>query len=82
ERKLALSFTCTVPNCGHRSAHEFTARAYQKGIVIVECPGCKNRHLIADHLGWFKDSNEARTVEEMVRAHGGRVRTGTKASDG
>ena len=41
------------------------------------------RHLIADHLGWFKDSHEAKTVEEMVAAHGGRIRKGVKyAADG
>lgn len=40
------------------------------------------RHLIADHLGWFKDSNEPRTVEEIVKAHGGRVRRGVALSDG
>ncbi|PWN99917.1 zf-DNL-domain-containing protein, partial [Tilletiopsis washingtonensis] len=77
--RLSLSFTCTageVP-CGHRSAHEFSAKSYEKGIVIVQCPKCKSRHLIADHLGWFKDSDEARTVEGIVAAHGGRVRRGS-----
>jgi protein import protein ZIM17 len=59
-----MTFTCTAgaekdpaqPPCGHRSTHEFAKRSYQKGIVIVQCPECKARHLIADHLGWFKVS--------------------------
>lgn len=32
--------------CGHRSTHEFSRRSYEKGIVLVECPSCKRRHLI------------------------------------
>lgn len=32
--------------CGHRSTHEFSKRSYDHGIVLIECPGCKNRHLI------------------------------------
>lgn len=80
--RLQLTFTCTVPQCGTRSTHEFTKHSYTKGIVLVQCPGCKNRHLIADNLGWFAESKgEPRTVEEIVRAHGGRVRTGTVYSD-
>ena len=43
EPKLQLTFTCTVPNCSERSTHEFTKRAYTKGIVIVQCPKCQNR---------------------------------------
>jgi protein import protein ZIM17 len=39
----SLTFTCSVENCGERSTHEFTKRSYTKGIVIVQCPGCKNR---------------------------------------
>ena len=37
------------------------------------------RHLIADHLGWFKESTEEgtlKTVEDLVRAKGERVRRG------
>lgn len=39
------------------------------------------RNLIADHLSWFKDDGEARTVEAMVKEHGGRVRRGTSFGD-
>jgi len=79
EPRLSLTFTCTVKDCGTRSTHEFTKRSYERGIVLVECPGCKNRHLIADHLGWFKESTEEgklRTVEDLVKAKGEKVRRG------
>ncbi|KAK7687775.1 hypothetical protein QCA50_008994 [Cerrena zonata] len=79
EAKLQITFTCTVTDCNTRSSHEFTKRSYTKGIVIVQCPGCKNRHLIADHLGWFKDSTEdgrLKTVEDLVKAKGEKVRRG------
>ncbi|WFD19958.1 hypothetical protein MCAP1_002201 [Malassezia caprae] len=81
--RLQLTFTCTVPSCHTRSTHEFSKRSYTDGIVIVECPGCKSRHLIADNLGWFTSSkDEPRTVEEIVRAKGGRVQVGTLYADG
>ncbi|KAI0825757.1 DNL zinc finger-domain-containing protein, partial [Irpex lacteus] len=83
EPRLSLTFTCTVPQCETRSTHEFTRRSYERGIVIVQCPGCKNRHLIADHLGWFKESTEEgtlKTVEDLMRAKGEKVRRG--ATDG
>lgn len=63
-----MTFTCTAgpekeqPPCGHRSTHEFNKRSYEKGIVLIQCPECKARHLIADHLGWFKVSNQATRV--------------------
>ena len=43
EPRLQITFTCTVEGCGKRSTHEFTKRSYEKGIVIVQCPGCENR---------------------------------------
>lgn len=83
EQRLAITFTCTVDECGHRSSHEFSKRSYTKGIVIVQCPGCKNRHLIADNLSWFTETEqEPRTIEQMIEAKGGKVRRGSVGVDG
>ncbi|GAA6058975.1 hypothetical protein JCM10212_001685 [Sporobolomyces blumeae] len=102
ERRLRIVFTCTAPvpvdpevsapgsparACGKRSSHEFSKRSYEKGIVIVQCPECSNRHLIADHLQWFSQtpspqhptgqpigSETPRTIEDLMREKGEQVR--------
>lgn len=56
-----MLFTCTV--CNTRSAKAFSKAAYTSGVVIVECSGCQNKHLIADHLGWFGDKG---TIEQFA----------------
>lgn len=45
EPRLSLTFTCTAGTCTTRSTHQFTKRAYEKGIVLIECPGCKIRYV-------------------------------------
>jgi ribosomal protein S27E len=44
----AMVFTCK--KCSERSAHKISKQGYHSGTVLVTCPGCKNRHLISDHL--------------------------------
>ncbi|KIY70132.1 zf-DNL-domain-containing protein [Cylindrobasidium torrendii FP15055 ss-10] len=81
--KYSLTFTCTV--CKTRSSHTCSKQAYSSGIVLIECPGCKNRHLIADHLGWFKDSTEGgknRTIEDLLAAKGESVTRGQITDSG
>lgn len=43
-------------------------QAYTKGTVLITCPGCKNRHLIADHLKIFSDNKI--TIEDILGAKG------------
>jgi protein import protein ZIM17 len=43
-----LTFTCNV--CKTRSSHRLSKQGYHHGTVLIQCPDCKNRHLIADHL--------------------------------
>lgn len=79
EPRLQLTFTCTAgperekPECGERSTHEFSKSAYENGIVLVQCPKCEARHLIADHLGWFKEitkDGKLKTLEDIMKDKG------------
>jgi mitochondrial protein import protein ZIM17 len=43
-------------------------QAYHNGTVLIQCPSCKNRHLIADHLKIFSD--ERITLEDILATKG------------
>ena len=43
-----LSFTCKP--CSERSSHIISKQGYHSGTVLVQCPKCKGRHIISDHL--------------------------------
>ncbi len=65
EKRLLIGFTCK--KCQHRTHRTMSHHAYHNGIVLIECSGCQSRHLIADNLGWFRDTpNAARRIEEMT----------------
>lgn len=65
EKRLLIGFTCK--KCGQRTHRTMSHHAYHHGIVLIECSNCQARHLIADNLGWFKDTpNAARRIEEMT----------------
>ncbi|KAG0015086.1 Threonine synthase-like 1 [Podila clonocystis] len=72
--RMLIGFTCTV--CQHRSHKTMSKHAYNHGVVIKQCDHCKNRHLIADHLGWFK--NGGVTVEDLVKEKGETVQKLTR----
>jgi DNL zinc finger len=45
-----------------RAMRSFSKQAYTSGVVIIKCPDCGSRHLIADRLGWFGDSASVETI--------------------
>ncbi|KAK6465932.1 DNL zinc finger-domain-containing protein [Scheffersomyces coipomensis] len=72
--QLMIAFTCK--KCDTRSSHTFSRQAYYKGSVLIQCPGCKGRHLIADNLKIFKDNKF--NIEDVLKAKGESVATGTE----
>jgi mitochondrial protein import protein ZIM17 len=50
----AMFFTCN--KCQTRAGRTFSKDSYTKGVVLIRCEGCNNLHLVADNLGWFRDS--------------------------
>jgi mitochondrial protein import protein ZIM17 len=70
-----MIYTCKV--CTTRNSQTISKLAYTKGVVIVRCSGCKNNHLVADNLGWFRDNKV--NIEDLLKEKGEEV---TKVSLG
>jgi hypothetical protein len=59
-----MTFTCK--KCLDRSSHRITKQAYHFGTVLINCPGCKSRHLIADHMKVRRLRIPARTGDMVL----------------
>jgi protein import protein ZIM17 len=64
--EMVAAFTCEV--CNARSVKRFQKHCYLRGVVIIQCPGCSSKHLLADHMGWFED--DGKTIEEILKLKG------------
>lgn len=64
--RLHVIFTCKT--CETRVAKSMSKLAYEKGVVIIRCPGCENLHLMADHLGYF--GRNRRNIEDIIAQQG------------
>ncbi len=66
DESYLIAFTCK--KCGNRASHYISKQSYHSGTVLIQCPGCKVRHLISDHLKIFSDSRI--TIEDILKSKG------------
>ena len=64
-KDLYMMFTCG--QCETRAMRGFSRQAYENGVVIVTCPGCQSKHVVADRMGWF---GEPGSVEDFIAQKG------------
>lgn len=69
--QMMIAFTCN--KCDTRLSHTMLKQAYTRGTVLIQCPECKVRHLIADHLKIFDDKRV--TIQDLLAAKGETVST-------
>eukprot|EP00182_Erythrolobus_australicus_P003432 CAMPEP_0185834234 /NCGR_PEP_ID=MMETSP1353-20130828/4836_1 /TAXON_ID=1077150 /ORGANISM="Erythrolobus australicus, Strain CCMP3124" /LENGTH=184 /DNA_ID=CAMNT_0028532633 /DNA_START=9 /DNA_END=563 /DNA_ORIENTATION=+ len=69
--EMVVAFTCSV--CDTRVTKKIKKRSYNHGVVLIQCAGCQNRHLVADHLGWYpwlSNENQNTDMESIARSQG------------
>ncbi|KAF8424909.1 DNL zinc finger domain-containing protein [Tirmania nivea] len=72
-----LTFTCKP--CGHRSSHTVTKQAYHYGTTLIRCPGCKDRHVISDHLKIFNE--KPMSFVDILEGKGQRIQKGIRTEE-
>ena len=78
EPSYLLRFTCKP--CLNTSTHTISKHGYHHGTVLITCPNCKQRHIMADHLKIFSDENI--TIEDIMKRKGTAVSRGTLDANG
>jgi protein import protein ZIM17 len=56
-------------------------QGYHHGSVLITCPGCRNRHLLSDHLDIFSAGGLV-SLAEVMGKHGRLVKYGALGDDG
>ncbi|PYH41445.1 DNL-type zinc finger protein [Aspergillus saccharolyticus JOP 1030-1] len=79
EQEPAYQITFTCKPCGERSTHRMSKHGYHRGTVLIQCPSCSNRHVIADHLKIFFDQNS--TLEDILARQGDKLMRGYTDGD-
>lgn len=70
QKAMMISFNCNI--CSHTSVKKISRQSYTMGVVLIQCSECKNRHLIADNLGWFSPTKI--NIESIMAAKGETVK--------
>lgn len=69
--RIGISFVCTYEECGTRVSKSVGRLSYNKGTVVIQCPGCKKHHVIADNTGMYSDLTDGKVnIEEIAKAKG------------
>lgn len=68
-KDLYMMFTCG--QCETRAVRGFSRQAYENGVVIVTCPGCSSKHVVADRMGWFGEPGSVEDFIAQADADGG-----------
>ncbi|OJZ80948.1 hypothetical protein ASPFODRAFT_147032 [Aspergillus luchuensis CBS 106.47] len=74
EQEPAYQITFTCKPCGERSSHRMSKHGYHRGTVLIKCPSCDARHVIADHLNIFFDKKS--TLEDILARQGDKLTRG------
>jgi len=80
EQQPSYQLTVTCRPCQSRSTHTISKQGYHHGTVVIQCPGCKSRHLIADHLKIFGDTR--RTLEDILKDNAEELKYGRLLPNG
>ncbi|KAL4810860.1 DNL zinc finger-domain-containing protein [Aspergillus unguis] len=79
EQEPAYQLTFTCKPCGGRSSHRVSKHGYHRGTVLIQCPGCTNRHVISDHLNIFFD--QKKTLDDLLQERGQTITRGELKGD-